>query len=76
MCLDALEFFDENDYTFSQYLTSDELFSENLEKYMSVHVLSEGISDDFSYYPFIFIGDRAFSGFDDAVMVDIKEIME
>lgn len=77
MCLDAIEFFESNDIKYTEHLTSDPDFSVQLEIYMAkFNGESEGFSGDFGYYPMIFAGDRAFSGFDDVVERDLMEILK
>ena len=72
MCLEALEFFSENDIEYIEYLTTDSNFSERLSEYRSEYGdVSEGVSTSFGYYPIIFYKDRAFSGFND----DIREVI-
>ncbi|MBN1915472.1 hypothetical protein JW796_00555 [Candidatus Dojkabacteria bacterium] len=72
MCLEALEFFDQNGIVYEEHLTYDEDFSEELAIYRSSTDISEGVSTTYGYYPYIFVGGKAFSGFNDWIG---KEIM-
>ena len=76
MCLEALDFFEENDYEIKEYLTKDPEFSEKLNSFKAEFEKSEGVSEDFGYYPMIFVEGRAFSGFSDEIAQDIKQLME
>ena len=68
MCLEALEFFDENDIKYVEHLTMDSDFSEKLTQYQDLYGnQSEGVSVSFGYYPFIFYKDTVFSGFNDDI---------
>jgi hypothetical protein len=74
MCVQAEEFFAEHDIKYQQYLTKQENFKERLAEYQGeFDGASEGVSENFGYYPMIFVGDRAFSGFDEQIG---KEILE
>jgi len=73
MCLEAIEFFQENEIEYKEHLTSDEDFVELLsETQARYNEGSEGVSSTFGYYPIIFIGNRAFSGFNDSVRDEIQ----
>lgn len=73
MCLDAIEFFQQNDIDYEEHLTSDEDFVELLsESQARYNGESEGVSGTFGYYPIIFVGSKAFSGFDDTVRDEIR----
>jgi len=64
MCLDAIEFLEENSIEYTEYLTTDEDFYEELSNYKEDHDnKSEGVSTSYGYYPMIFYKGRAFSGF-------------
>ena len=68
MCLEALDFFEENDIEYTEYLNSEEDFRENLNIYKDAYNdVSEGVSTEFGYYPMIFYKGRAFSGFNDDI---------
>jgi glutaredoxin len=74
MCLDAIDFFRENNIEYTEYLTTDENFNTKLSEYKEkADYVSSGVSTTFGYYPMIFIGDKAFSGFNDEIE---KEILE
>jgi hypothetical protein len=68
MCLDAIDFLEENDIEYTEYLTTDENFSEMLSMYKEEYgSKSEGVSTNYGYYPMIFYKDRAFSGFNEDI---------
>lgn len=75
MCIEFLNFIKTLDYPVEQHLTTDKDFSEILISHKSKFNESEGLSSLFDYYPMIFINNRAFSGFDEAVKAEIlKEV--
>ena len=75
MCVEALEFFEEHGIPVEEHLTTDEDFSFELDEYREeFNGVSEGVSNSFEYYPMIFIGGRAFSGFDSEVGQEILEL--
>jgi hypothetical protein len=76
MCLEMIEYFKENNYEFTEHLTTDEDFSEKLNQYKNKFNQSEGVSDSFGYYPMIFINDQAFSGFNFEIADKLKQIIE
>lgn len=76
MCIEALEYFDNMGYEYTEYLNSEEDFYTILDSYQSNFEESEGISQTFGFYPIIFVEDRAFSGFDDEVKDEIDKLME
>ncbi len=72
MCIEALNFFKEKQLDYTEYLNTEADFQDKLIIYMgNFDGKSEGVSDSFSYYPIIFVGGRAFSGFDDEVGQEI-----
>ncbi len=71
MCLEFLEFAKTVKYTVEQHLTTDENFNSQLEAYKSKLLKSEGVSEDFGYYPIIFINDKAYSGFNEEIKQEI-----
>lgn len=74
MCLDAEEFFEENSIAYTEYLTDDPDFPSKLGFYKSEYgEESEGISTSYGYYPFIFVGGKAFSGFNENIALSILE---
>jgi glutaredoxin len=76
MCVALHEFLEEAQYTNHEiHLNTDEDFFELLEEYKTDFKKSEGFSSDFSYYPIIFIQDRAFSGFDLDIEETLKEML-
>lgn len=77
MCIDALEFFEKIEQPVTEYLTDDEDFTVKFNEYSAdFDGKSEGVSDRFGYYPMIFVGDRAFSGFDEEIEKEIREILD
>jgi hypothetical protein len=68
MCLEALQFLDDYGIEYSEVLTTDENFSEMLDKYKQVYGNeSYGVSTSYEYYPIIFYKEKAYSGFNDTV---------
>lgn len=43
-----------------------------LDRYRAQIAQSEGVSESYKYFPIIFVGDRAFSGFDGQVREAIE----
>jgi hypothetical protein len=76
MCLDMLAFFEENNITFEQHLTTDKDFTQLFNTYKDEFAESEGVSTTFGFYPFIFIEGRAFSGFDNDIGTEILNILK
>jgi hypothetical protein len=75
MCIDAIEFFEENDMEYIEYLTTDSNFEEKLSEYKEEYGdTSEGVSTSYGYYPMIFYKGRAFSGFNDEIGNQIKSL--
>lgn len=75
MCIEALEFLEQNGIAYEEHLTADEDFSEKLTTYKSPITASEGVSTSYGYYPYIFVGGKAFSGFDDEIGEEIKRLV-
>ncbi len=67
MCLEAKEFFDDNNIKIREVLTTDEAFTAQLNEYKEKFPKSEGVSDSYGYYPFIFTEDKAYSGFNEEI---------
>jgi len=76
MCIAALDYFNEKNYSVEQHLTDDPGFYEELAGVKQEYASSEGVSDKFGYYPMIFVGGRAFSGFNEEIGQSITEILE
>lgn len=76
MCLEMIEFLDQNDIEYEEHLNTEDGFTTLLKSYKSNFAESEGISTNFGYYPMIFVGDRAFSGFDTVIGGEILEELE
>ncbi len=76
MCTEALEFFEENEIEYTEHLTTENDFYTLLNEYKDeFDNTSEGVSAAFSYYPMIFMGDKAFSGFNDTIAEEILELL-
>lgn len=71
MCLDFLEFTKTLTYPVEQHLTTDGDFNSQLEAYKAKIAKSEGVDQNFGYYPIIFVGDKAYSGFNDNIKQEI-----
>lgn len=76
MCLEALDFFTEINYPIEEFLETEPGFYQELNRQMAAFDASEGVSEDFGYYPIIFINNRAFSGFNAEIKNDILEALE
>jgi len=75
MCLAALEYFNDNNINYQEYLTTDNDFYTYLNAYKAEYTTSKGFSTDYEYYPYIFIKGEAFSGFDDNIKTEINNIL-
>ena len=73
MCIEALDYLQTLDYTVEQHITTEEGFYDNLNSLKSVYDSSEGVSEDFGYYPIIFVKDKAYSGFNEDIQQSISE---
>jgi len=74
MCIDAIEFLEENYIAYQQHIPTDIDFHEQLEKYKAnFEGVSEGVSESFGYYPIIIVTHRAFSGFDNEIETHILD---
>ena len=73
MCLDFMEFIEGVNYPVEQHLVGEEDFDRTFTEYKRKFHASEGLSPSFGYYPMIFINDRVFSGFDDAIRDEISK---
>jgi len=71
MCLDFLEFAKTLTYPIEQHLTTDSDFGSQLEVYKTKFTKSDGVDQNFGYYPIIFMGDKAYSGFNDNIKQEI-----
>ena len=80
MCLAALDWLDgaEVDYpalVVEEHLTYEAGEITHLRELQAEFVTSEGVSSSFEYLPIMFLEDRAFSGFDDAVAEALGELL-
>ena len=73
MCLEAMEFLASIDYPNRQVLNTEADFTDQLGEMRQKFEKSEGVAEDFSYYPIIFVGKKAFSGFDESIKVEIEK---
>jgi len=76
MCLEMKEFLQENNVEYEEHLTTDTDFGTQLNAYKGNISVSEGTSDSYGYYPIIFIGGKAFSGFNAEFGEEILKILE
>ena len=76
MCLEFLEFLDEYNLEYEEHLNTDTDFVSQLNAHKVDNPKSEGISETYGYYPIIFVGGRAFSGFDQDIENEIKDILD
>jgi len=67
MCLEAVDFLDDLDYSVEQFLENEEGFQQKLDDLKGIFSESEGVSTSFGYFPIIFIKDKAYSGFNDEI---------
>ena len=76
MCIEAEEYFKQKGIEYTLYLTSDPNFNTTLEEYkLKYGNSSEGVSTSFGYYPFIFVQDKAYSGFNETIGESIMELL-
>lgn len=75
MCLEALNFFKDNDIEYTEYLNTEADFNAELQRYKTTVGKSEGVSDTFGYYPIVFYKGRAFSGFNDDIEQSLRELL-
>lgn len=76
MCIEMEEFFQENNIEYEEHLTTDTDFGTQLNAYKGNISKSEGISDSYGYYPIIFVGGKAYSGFSEEIGNEILEILK
>lgn len=73
MCLEFLDFVKTLNYPVEQHLVEEKDFNSVLESYKNKFTKSEGVSENFSYYPIIFIKDKVYSGFNEEIKNKISE---
>jgi len=71
-----INFFKKNNIEYVEHLTTDTDFGTQLNAYKGNVSKSEGVSDSYDYYPIIFVGGRAFSGFNEEIGEEILKILE
>ncbi len=76
MCLELIDFLKENNLEYEEHLTSDTDFVSQLNAHKVTNPTSEGVSESYGYYPIIFIDGRSFSGFDENVETELREILD
>ncbi len=76
MCVEMKKFFQENDIKYEEHLTTDTDFGTQLNAYKGSISKSEGVSDSYGYYPIIFIGGKAYSGFNEEIGGEILKMLK
>lgn len=76
MCLELLDFLKENNIDYEEHLITDTDFGTQLNAYKGSISRSEGVSDNYGYYPIIFVEGRAFSGFNEEIKKELLEILK
>lgn len=76
MCVEMKEFFREKNIEYEEHLTTDTDFGTQLNAYKGDISKSEGISESYGYYPIIFVGGRAYSGFSEEIGGEILGMLE
>ncbi len=74
MCLEALDFFNDNGIEYVEMLNTESGFYDAISELKDKYIESEGVSEDFGYYPIIEYQGRVFSGFDSQVSDEISEL--
>lgn len=75
MCLEALAFLKKNNIDYVEHLNTDSDYSQILSTYKYKVPTSEGYSTTFGYFPMIFIGEKAYSGFNNEIGREILQIL-
>lgn len=73
MCVEAKEFFSAQNIGVEEHLTTEADFREELQRLKAQYGSSEGVSESFGYYPIIFVGEKAFSGFNKEIKQAVLE---
>ncbi len=76
MCLELLDFLKENNIEYEEHLTTDTDFGTQLNAYKGRIAVSKGVSDNYGYYPIIFVNGTAFSGFNKEIGEEILKLLE
>ena len=76
MCLELLAFLSDNNIDYEEHLNTDIDFVSQLNAHKVTNPTSEGVSESYGYYPIIFINGRAFSGFDESIEEELREILD
>jgi arsenate reductase-like glutaredoxin family protein len=75
MCLEFLDFMESIDHEFEEHLTSEDNFYSELNLYKNDFQKSQGISEDFGYYPIIFIKGEVYSGFNEEIQDKLEKLI-
>ena len=76
MCLELLDFLKENNIEYEEHLTTDTDFGTQLNAYKGRIAVSKGVSDNYGYYPIIFVNGTAFSGFNKEIGEEILKLLK
>lgn len=71
MCIEAIDFFQENQISYREYLNTDPQFSALLTQYQVEYPTSTGVSTNYQYLPIIFYEGKAYSGFNEQIAEEI-----
>ena len=75
MCLQAKEFFKENNIKFREILTTDDNFAKLLARYRENRPVSKGVSNSYEFYPLIFTEEASYSGFNEEIARELLEFV-
>lgn len=75
MCLEAEDFMSNNNVDYTLYLTSDSDFQEKLGEHRQGFNVTEGLSGNWEYYPYVFVNGHVFSGFNDEIGQEILDLL-
>jgi hypothetical protein len=76
MCVEAEEYFEENNIDYTLYLITDEEYNTKVAEYKAKFETSEGVSSAYSYFPLIFTPEKAYSGFNEEIGEEILSYVE
>jgi len=71
MCLDAINFFKENNIKYKEHFNTETDFTNLLSQYKIQYPISSGESEEYQYLPIIFYKDKAYSGFNEQIAESI-----
>jgi len=75
MCLEFLDFAESIDYEVEEHFTTDDDFYLKLNSYKNDFQKSQGVSDNFGYYPIIFVENTTYSGFNEEIKEEILRLI-